>query len=449
MQRSDWQKILDLFCSSDSNDWELGFLLLRSALEDSSNKDALFSLLLGMLLFQIQKDETSKTFNQKLRRFLAKKDAYFFRKFSVLQHKVLSINNKHADNPVIQYQKMMDLLNFGRFQLDVLSPIFNAQLSSVASRQLPLIQWQLTYLLVNNQLTTTTIDHCLINSIHLNFKNIKTPLHIYLHLHFYIPQVTTQLATLIQQHDHITFNRNNLSELPAALYENKKLQVLSISSNPIKSLGNNLANWTMLQKLEVYFCRKLQHFPTSMIQLTELTKLSIKHCRLTAIPEVFFQLTELRILELSQNKIKHIPDQFERLKNLNFLNLNQNIELYELPASIYQLTELECLWVKDCGLNKLDKRITQLTKLQDLRLSQNGIKFLPKNFTALKNLKILHLERTQIRCDESFWETILAMPKLEHLELLGVRIRGDIYTKYKIALAKKLTAFKINDYYLY
>jgi len=452
MQRSDWQKILDLFCSNDSNDWELGFLLLRSSLDNSPNKDQLLSLLLGVILFGTSKTETSHhQFHQKLRRFLAKKDAYFFRKFSILQYKIFNITNKYIDSPNIQYQKMMELLNFSRFSFEVLCPIFNAQLATVANRQRPLVLWQLTFLLINNQLSPATVKHCLLYKLQANIGTTSSAVssYTYLNLYCYIPQSAPQLDQLLQENDRITFSRNSLQELPQALYKNKQLFTLTIDRNPIKSLGDDLSHWEKLCELNIDSCRHLKHFPTSMATLNKLLTLSIKHCRLTTIPAVFFQLTALRQLELSQNRLQNIPNKFDQLPYLRFLNLTQNATLYELPSSIYKLPHLERLWAKDCGLNKLDKDIIQLTTLQDLRLSQNGIKYLPKNFSHLKELTTLHLDRTLIRCNETFWETILALPKLKYLKLLGVRIRADIYTQYKDALVQKLSHFEINAYYLY
>lgn len=457
MDKPNWQKILDLFLSSNSDDWELAYILLQPLLDSKEDYDILCSMLLALVLFSPSHslgNLQDKQFDKKLRRLLQKKDAYFFRKLSVLQHKIYAVTDKYAGAPEIQYLKMMELLNFQRFDPIVLPDIFNHRLTFWGGKYLQLAQWQLTHLLQHNALEKETVKRCLVSTIPREYmaQSILTNTNNsiqQLNLHFYIKNESKQLNELLQQYPSIAFLKNGLGSLPQALYQNKQLEFLYVSSNPIERIDSACKNWTSLEELRLSFCRQLKHFPKEMAALKQLKGITIEHCRLEEVPEAFFELRQLERLELKRNKIASISNKLAQLEQLQLLNLNQNLPLYNIPPAVFELKQLQQLWVKDCGITKLPKEITQMTQLQDLRLSHNGIKVLPRHFTNLENLVQLQLERTRIRCDHEFWETILALKSLKHLQIFGVPIRADIYMEYKDALQEKLTWFSIHEHYLY
>lgn len=456
MERPNWQKILEFLLSSNSDNWELGYILLTVQLKGQTNRDTLLSVLFGVLLFSpIHNIDPSNehTFDKKLRKLLQKEDAYFFRKLNVLQSKIYAITDRYAGAPEIQYLKMMELLDIQRLKKIVLPIIFNHRLIYLSGHYLELGQWKLTHLLLSNQLDHETIKCCLLSDFARQqqggYKSIDTYPVKQLNLHFYIPKITEQLEALLSKYTSVTFFKNGLEHLPKVLYENRALIFLYIYSNPIKGLEEACQNWTELYELQFSYCKYMTNFPKTMHEMKALKKLTIDHCRLKQIPEEILEVAQLERLELSQNKIAVVPEKLAMLQALKMLNLNQNLPLGKIPEAVYQLCDLQKLWLKDCAITKVPNAITQLTKLQDLRLSHNPIKVLPANFTDLENLVHLQLERTQMRCDEAFWETILGLKSLKHLEMFGVKVRKDIYQKYKTKLQKKLTWFKLHEYYLY
>lgn len=71
--------------------------------------------------------------------------------------------------------------------------------------------------------------------------------------------------------------------------------------------------------------------------------------KIDKMPQVIFQLINLQELWLNQNLITNIPDSIGNLTNLKLLSLHNNL-ISEIPDSIGNLTKLEKLYL---GFNKI------------------------------------------------------------------------------------------------
>ncbi len=99
-----------------------------------------------------------------------------------------------------------------------------------------------------------------------------------------------------------------------------------------------------------------------------------------------FELTNLQLLWLSNNQIKEIPKEIGKLTNLQNLYLSNN-QIKILPKEIGELTNLQVLYLSNNQIKILPKEIGKLTNLQDLSFDNNQIKILPKEF-EITNFKI-------------------------------------------------------------
>lgn len=131
----------------------------------------------------------------------------------------------------------------------------------------------------------------------------------------------------------------------------KKLEVLTVKKNEIKSLSNN------------FELPNLNDFDASENLITELDFFNILHKlnyfhlqknKINSIKGYFFRLTpNLITLNLSENNLSFIPPIIEVLKKLQNLNLSGNLNLKELPKQFLLLTELKNLNISSTNISSI------------------------------------------------------------------------------------------------
>ncbi|MBS4167088.1 hypothetical protein NEOC65_002194 [Neochlamydia sp. AcF65] len=126
-----------------------------------------------------------------------------------------------------------------------------------------------------------------------------------------------------------------------------------------------------------------------------LSSAGLSSVGLTFIPPEIFQLSQLQILYLSRNHLTALPAEIGQLSQLQTLYLDQN-QLTALPAEIGQLTQLQKLYLNQNQLTPLPTEIGQLTQLQKLCLNQNQLTSLPAEIGQLSKLKGLYLDQNQL-----------------------------------------------------
>ncbi|PHU05934.1 hypothetical protein BC332_26756 [Capsicum chinense] len=136
--------------------------------------------------------------------------------------------------------------------------------------------------------------------------------------------------------------------------------------------------------------------------------------RSTVSDKTSFQ--KLSVLEISgPSPSLTIPvNLFEYMPQIRSLNLS-SLQVASLPSSLYQLTELVRLILRDCSSLKEIRSIKSMTKLQvlDLSGSTSPGKFFDKNFATNKELQMLNLSKTKIK----WFPLINGLGKLTYLLL--------------------------------
>ena len=116
--------------------------------------------------------------------------------------------------------------------------------------------------------------------------------------------------------------------------------------------------------------------------------LNLSGKRLSNVPAAMWEVTELEKLDLSYNYLKELPASINKLRNLTMLILDGN-QLRELPHSICQLSNLLVLRVRFNQLCVLPSNIKHLRNLQFLWLDNNQLTTLPDGIAELKELTVL------------------------------------------------------------
>ncbi len=121
--------------------------------------------------------------------------------------------------------------------------------------------------------------------------------------------------------------------------------------------------------------------------IKQVRKINLSGLGLTEIPAEVFQHTNLTKLVLSRNAITRIPKEIAKLKKLEVLDLTYN-ELDSLPAPVFKLPKLRVLAV---GHNRIKKFPAQMvgSSIEELIADHNQIKEMaPEALDGLKKLVI-------------------------------------------------------------
>ncbi|XP_052182609.1 putative disease resistance protein At4g19050 isoform X2 [Diospyros lotus] len=195
----------------------------------------------------------------------------------------------------------------------------------------------------------------------------------------------------------LLFDGNSLHRVfPSDFFQSQQeLQVLALL-NPTLSTYLSLCTMHDLSVLVLRFC----HFLEKIDRLGGL------------------KFEKLTVLEISgPSSIRQFPDEFfKSMPELQSLNLSF-LQIKSLPSSVYELSNLSWLILRECcQLEKLE-RLTKCTKLMVLDLS--GAKSLAlisdKKLSGFKELQVLNLSETKV----AKLPLLNGLQKLTHLSLRG------------------------------
>lgn len=187
-----------------------------------------------------------------------------------------------------------------------------------------------------------------------------------------------------------------------------KLEEIDISRCDITDLTYIMMNPNL--KILTGYLNKLKSFPKDLSNMTKLIDLDLAKNQLKDIPSEFQYLKNLKNLNLSQNQISIIDGNFSNCSSLEILRLDDNeiqsidilkdfINLIELDVSNNKIKELcvsnlKKLKILKANLNlitNLPKNFNNLQDLEVLELRKNQIKDITKIYD-LKQLQILYLD---------------------------------------------------------
>ncbi|XP_075239322.1 protein flightless-1 homolog [Convolutriloba macropyga] len=243
----------------------------------------------------------------------------------------------------------------------------------------------------------------------------------------------------------LNLKRNGLRQLPDPIPELIELEYLSLAYNKISELDDNFADLSAdsLKILDLRWNRlnntlasneHLAHLaslkvldlshnaiglvPSFLEKLKQLTYLSLKATKITAVPPtLFISLTSLTYLDLSDNDLDQMPVQLRRIVGLKTLILNNNPGLISTNLKqIAAFTSLEVLHLKNTGrsLENFPVEIAKCANLYDLDLSENSLPSVPRSLFECGSLKRLNLS------DNCIAELPESFDVLIHLETLCI-----------------------------
>ncbi len=188
------------------------------------------------------------------------------------------------------------------------------------------------------------------------------------------------------------FSECTLKRFPDFIPETSSLEEIIIEGAKLPNIPS-LNKLTALKKLNLSMC-ELQRFPEQVLELTTLEKLNLSCNQFTTIPDNINVLSNLRSLEFEGGAcggtpISSIPETIGDLKLLEEFTLGYTkTPIKTLPASFYELENLNYFECHGCGLESLSEDLNKLGKLGALKLSNlNYFRAFPEAFFELPNLK--------------------------------------------------------------
>jgi Leucine-rich repeat (LRR) protein len=139
------------------------------------------------------------------------------------------------------------------------------------------------------------------------------------------------------------------------------------------------------------FNRGLPAFPTEILGLKNLERLSLRRNTVVTVPDTLASLTRLKWLDLGECGLTQLTPALGTLPNLSALYVNDNA-LTELPGSLGDLSRLQYLNADRNALTAIPASLGKAGSLKWLRLNDNQIAALPGDLSGLaQNLKRLYL----------------------------------------------------------
>lgn len=136
----------------------------------------------------------------------------------------------------------------------------------------------------------------------------------------------TDWDVLFPNLESLSLQNDNLLEVPASITRLKKLRVLNLSGNPIRTVPESMAQLTTLEELYLNNDAALD-LPQTLKILAKLPKLKSLHLDndgLVQLPQELYALKQLESLYLNNNKLPEIPRQLEGLPHLQYLEMRNN-----------------------------------------------------------------------------------------------------------------------------
>ncbi|MBP9841347.1 MAG: leucine-rich repeat domain-containing protein [Simkaniaceae bacterium] len=156
--------------------------------------------------------------------------------------------------------------------------------------------------------------------------------------------------------------------------------------------------------------------PDTALWLTELT--------IADLPEIFHfpSLQKITHLDLTETHLTSLPDSIKYLSALKKLILIENREVTTIPETLKNLTNLETLRVRCCGLRRFPEAVEHLPKLKKLDLYSNKLQSVPDFIGNLSTLKLLNLSHNELR------EFPTPIKALTHIEGLSLSLNYNPFT---------------------
>ncbi|GAB3768368.1 hypothetical protein GCM10028818_02640 [Spirosoma horti] len=188
----------------------------------------------------------------------------------------------------------------------------------------------------------------------------------------------------------INLQKNNLTQIPAAVQENRHLESLWLGNNDLKELNiKAISRLRKLNDLNLYNVG-LTQLPKTIGRLKHVKVLDLYYNNLSTLPRQIGRMKRLEQLAIAHNKVQTLPPSLGKLRRLTVLFAHHN-RISQLPDKLQRLRTLHVL---DLGYNSISVApavLKSFSTLEELSLNNNELREFPSMLTSLKTLKKVYL----------------------------------------------------------
>ena len=214
----------------------------------------------------------------------------------------------------------------------------------------------------------------------------------------------------------VYLDNNRIKILPSLIGRLHVIEVLSVTKNQIKILPAELGLCTTLKSLHVDQDVIISPPPDIIVE-----DVSVILCYLREFAAA--KLT--RHLDLTGSKHRDVPAVMMDMTNLTFLSLANNV-LGNLPGTIADLCELTHLDVSGNKLQDVPEELVRLTGLTFLSIANNQLKCLSRELRHLTNLTTFKIKCQELWSPPPELHDAGAKPILKYLTQIEDGIRTNI-----------------------
>lgn len=212
-----------------------------------------------------------------------------------------------------------------------------------------------------------------------------------------------------------------ISSLPVEIGSIPHLSSLNLAGNPVQALPGLYPSLSTITLGQIELPTGI---PSDVWRFVNLTQLQVVGGGVTELSPGIGNLTKLQMLHLDGNRLTSLPPEIGLCKNLSTLSVQlrygaDHSQLSSLPSSLWELTELNSLYLAENQLTSIPAEISKLTSLRNINLSGNQLTDFPAELFPLTKLISIHLARNLLTDipDEIAGFTSLVNLSLEENEL--------------------------------
>ncbi|GMN55357.1 hypothetical protein TIFTF001_024476 [Ficus carica] len=130
----------------------------------------------------------------------------------------------------------------------------------------------------------------------------------------------------------------------------RNLETLDLRWTAITEIpSSSIENCSGLQKINLQGCEMIESLPSNIFELRSLRELNLDYCsKLKSLPEISKPMESLKDLGLTYTGIRQLPLSIGNLIGIEELNLENCANHESIPDSIYYLTPLIILMLRNC-----------------------------------------------------------------------------------------------------
>ncbi|CAI5446274.1 unnamed protein product [Caenorhabditis angaria] len=198
--------------------------------------------------------------------------------------------------------------------------------------------------------------------------------------------------------EHVDRNISTFSQI-SHLIDAENITRLTLSHNKLTAVPPNIADLINLHTLNLWN-NSIEELPPSISSLPKLRILNLGMNRLSILPRGFGSFPALEVLDLTYNNIseRSLPGNFFFIQTLRALYLGDN-DFEMLPGDVENLINLQILVLRENDLLTLPKELGKLSRLNELHIQGNRLTMLP---TEIGYLELIGQKKT-LRLEHNPW----------------------------------------------